>query len=82
MNYFKIDGNLIDYIVDRSTVKQGYFAPGSHLEIFPPEKLVEDKPDYALLLTWNFWEEIISQQAEFRNNGGKFIIPIPKIRII
>jgi SAM-dependent methyltransferase len=82
LNYFKITGNLIDYIVDRSTVKQGYFGPGSHLEIFSPAKLLEDKPDYALLLTWNFWEEIVEQQSEYRKNGGKFIIPIPTIRII
>ncbi|HEX7556273.1 MAG TPA: class I SAM-dependent methyltransferase, partial [Leptolinea sp.] len=82
LNYFKINNNLIDYIVDRSTVKQGHYAPGSHLEIFSPEKLLEDKPEYALLLTWNFWEEIVAQQANYRAAGGKFIIPIPEIRII
>lgn len=82
LNYFQINSNYLDYVVDRSTVKQGYYTPGSHLEILAPEKLLEDKPDYALLLTWNFWEEIVAQQDAYRKAGGKFIIPIPDIRII
>ncbi|NLD99265.1 MAG: class I SAM-dependent methyltransferase [Fibrobacter sp.] len=82
LNYLKINGNYLDYVVDRSTIKQGFYTPGTHLEIFPPEKLLDDKPDYALLLTWNFWEEIVAQQDGYLKDGGKFIIPIPEIRII
>ena len=81
MNYFGLGAETLDYVVDRSTVKQGYYTPGTHLLIEPPEKLVEDQPEYVLLLTWNFAEEIIKQQQEYLARGGKFIIPIPSVRI-
>lgn len=82
MNYFGIDTSLVEYIVDRSTVKQGFYAPGTHLQIEPVEKLLTDKPDYVLLLTWNFAEEVLSQQKEYRDGGGKFIVPIPLLHIV
>ncbi len=82
MNTFGIDQKILEFVVDRSTVKQGRFTPGNHLEILPPAALIEKKIDYALLLTWNFSDEILRQQAEFRTNGGKFILPLPVPKII
>jgi SAM-dependent methyltransferase len=81
LNYFAIGPETIDFVVDRSTVKQGHFTPGTHLQIYDPEYLLEWQPDYVLLLTWNFADEILSQQAAYRNRGGKFIIPIPEVKI-
>lgn len=82
LNYFGIDGRVLDFVVDRSTVKQGHYTPGTHLLISAPEKLLEAMPDYVLLLTWNFADEILEQQAEFRRRGGRFIIPIPELRLV
>jgi hypothetical protein len=82
LNYFGIGRDLLDFVVDRSTVKQGYYTPGTHLRIYPPEKLLEEMPDYVLLLTWNLADEILEQQWEYRRRGGRFIIPIPELRVV
>lgn len=82
LNCFGIGRETLDFVVDRSTVKQGYYTPGTHLRIYSPERLLEEMPDYVLLLTWNFADEILEQQSEYRQRGGRFIIPIPEVKIV
>jgi SAM-dependent methyltransferase len=82
LNYFRIGRETLDFVVDRSEVKQGRYTPGTHLPIYPPARLLEEMPDYALLLTWNFADEILEQQAEYRRRGGRFIIPVPEVRVV
>lgn len=82
LNTMGIGADLLDYVVDRSTVKQGRYTPGTHLAIYAPEKLLDDRPDDVLLLTWNFAEEILAQQAPYRAGGGNFIVPVPEPRVV
>lgn len=82
LNYIGIDHHTIDFVCDRSIAKQGLYMPGVHLPILPPEELLKRKPDYVVLLTWNFATEILAQQHEYLEAGGRFIIPIPTPTVI
>ncbi len=82
LNYCGIRGDFIDFTVDRNPYKQGKFLPGTHIPILAPEKIDETRPDYILILPWNLKDEIMSQMAHIREWGGKFLIPIPQVKVI
>jgi len=82
LNYCGIRQDFLDYTVDRSPYKQGHYLPGTHIPVFPPDKLRETKPDFVLILPWNIKEEIMEQQAYIREWGGKFVVPIPRLEVV
>jgi len=81
LNYFDI-GKYLDFIVDKSAAKHNLYVPGTNMKVFPVEKIMENRPDYIFILAWNLAPEIIRQLNDYRKVGGKFIIPIPKIKIL
>jgi SAM-dependent methyltransferase len=82
LNSIGIGSELVKYIVDKNTYKQNMRMPGAHLPIFDTGKLTTDRPDYLLLLAWNFKDEIIAQQREYQKAGGRFITPLPIAEIL
>jgi SAM-dependent methyltransferase len=82
LNYCKIDNHILDYVTEKSELKIGKYTPGMHIYVEPDQKLLEDKPDYALILAWNFADEIMKNLEDFHKAGGKFILPIPSPKII
>lgn len=78
LNVYGIGQEMLEYVVDRNVHKHGRFMPGVHLPVRPVEMLLHDRPDDVLLLTWNFKDEILQQQDEYRRRGGTFIVPIPE----
>ncbi|MEA2748534.1 MAG: hypothetical protein QOI41_2677 [Myxococcales bacterium] len=81
LNHFGIGADVIDFVADRSTHKQGRLMPGVGIPIVAPEELLAKRPDYCVLLTWNFADEILAQQQAYRDAGGKFIVPVPQVVI-
>ncbi len=82
LNTCGITTRELEYIIDNTPFKQGKVAPGSWIPVRPPESLLADQPDYALLLAWNFAPEIIKREREFQKRGGQFIVPIPEPKIV
>lgn len=81
MYHFGIGPEIIDFIVDDNVLKQNLFSPGMHIPILPTKYIYEKKPDYLLILAWNFSDSIIKNHIEFRNRGGHFIVPLPKLEV-
>ena len=82
MQFSKIDKELIDYVFDKSKLKQGYFTPGTNIKVRDPKNISRKDIDYLLILSWNIKKEIIEQEKKFSKMGGKFIVPFPKPKII
>jgi len=82
LNYCKINNSLMEFTVDLSEHKQGMFLPGTHIPIYNPDKIKDVKPDYVLILPWNLKDEIMTQLQYIREWGGKFVIPIPEVKIL
>jgi len=82
MNYAGIKNDLIDFVCDAAPSKQGRFMPGSHIPILSPAELANHKPDWVVILPWNFADEIIEQQQQVLSWGGKFIIAVPELRVL
>lgn len=80
--YFGIDTTLLEYVADLNGFKIGRFMGGNHLPIVDPARIAADRPDYLMILAWNFADEIVKQQSAFHDAGGRFIIPIPEPRIV
>lgn len=82
LNYCGIRTDFIEFTVDRNPYKHGRYTPGTHIPIFPPEKIREAKPDFLLILPWNLKQEIVEQEAYIRDWGGRFVVPIPKVTVL
>jgi SAM-dependent methyltransferase len=82
LNYCGIRTDFVEYAVDRNPYKHGRFTPGTHIPIFPPERLRETRPDYILILPWNLKDEILKQLAYTREWGARFVVPIPRVAVI
>ena len=82
LNYCGVRTDFLEYAVDRNPYKQGKFLPGTHIPIFPVEKLDETRPDYVLILPWNLKNEIVGQMSRVRSWGGRFVVPIPRVEVI
>ena len=82
LNYCRLGTETLDFVTEKSTLKIGRFTPGSHIPVLPDSELLKEMPDYALLLAWNFSKEIMANLGEYTKRGGKFIVPIPRPRIV
>ncbi|HEV7138712.1 MAG TPA: class I SAM-dependent methyltransferase [Steroidobacteraceae bacterium] len=82
LNFTGVGGEVLEFVADRNVHKQGRYVPGVRLPIVPPARILESQPDYLLILPWNFKDEIMRQEAEYRRRGGRFIVPVPEPVIV
>ena len=82
LNYIGANAELIEFVVDRNVHKQGKYVPGARIPIREPAALLAEKPDYAVILAWNFKDEIMAQQAAYHDAGGRFVVPIPNPEVV
>lgn len=82
LNYIGVNNRTVEYVVDRNPHKQGKYMPGVRVPVDKPSRLIDDRPDYVIILPWNFKDEIISQQSDYLTSGGRFIVPIPNLEIV
>lgn len=82
INYVGLGPETLEFVVDRNVHKHGRYMPGQHVRIEAPDQLLGEQPDYTLMLAWNFRDEILEQQAEYRQRGGRFIVPVPSPEIV
>ena len=82
MNHFEINEEILDFIVDENPLKQGLYTPISHIPVLPASHIYEKKPDYVLILAWNFSDPIMNSHKKYEDEGGRFIIPMPSPQII
>jgi hypothetical protein len=82
MYHLGFEPGMVDFIVDDSPLKQGHFTPGMHIPVVPTSELYERRPDYVIILAWNFAEPIMAKHAAFREGGGHFILPLPKVEVV
>ncbi len=82
LNYCGVRADLLEYTVDRSPHKQGRFLPGVHIPVFAPQRIMQTRPDYVLILPWNLRDEVMAQMSGIREWGGKFVVPIPETRVL
>jgi len=79
---FGIDPGMLEFIIDDSPLKQGRFTPGMHIPVLPAQALYERKPDYVVILAWNFARPIMEKHSRFRDGGGQFIVPLPVLQVV
>lgn len=82
ITYLGLGPDTISWIADKSPLKQGRYTPGSHIPVVSPDRILAEQPDYLLLFAWNFVDEIIAEQAEYLRRGGRFILPVPDVKVI
>jgi hypothetical protein len=82
LNALGVGSETIEFVADRNPHKQGRLIPGTRIPIVPAERLLEERPDDTVLFSWNFADEVLAQQAEYRAGGGRFVIPIPSPRVV